>query len=413
MKRLTAVFVAALVLVAAGGVATPVAAGAGAAQDATEGSFPLTETDATGTEVTVDGEPERIVTLAPSAAQTLWELNASGKVVGVSDNADYLDGFAEKEVVSEGLSYDTETIVGLEPDLVLAPDAVADDVVTSLRDSGLTVYNFGPTANFSELYEKTRLTGQLAGECAAADATVADMRERVTTIEDAVADEERPGAFYSFFGFTAGANTFIDSIMTTAGTENVADTEMGIDGFPTEAVSSEVIANNTAAIEWLVLNSNPASHPTGEVYNQTTALQQNQTVVVNEDYLNQPAPRTVLAVENITRAIHPDAYEAAQASLAADAATATDASATDTDATTAADETDSSMGGTDSPMDETDSSMDGTATEAMEPATDATDAAAEATSGSGPGFTATAGVLALLAACLALLGANRALGLGL
>jgi iron complex transport system substrate-binding protein len=399
-------------LLVVGVVAQPVAAGAAPAatvggQDGqrydyqTGCSFPFSATDAMGTEVTVDAEPERIVTLAPSAAQTLHEFGAFDKVVGVSNNADYLDGYEDKTVVRQGFTVENEEIVGLEPDVVLAPNVVSNDTVESLRNSGLTVFKFEGAGNFSDVYDKTELIGSLTGECAAAEETVTDMQERVTAIREAVADEDRPGALYTFFEFTTGSDTFIHSILTTAGTDNVA-AEVGITGFTTEALNPEVVANNSEDIEWLIFNSNPASRPTSDVYNDTAAVRNNQTVVLNEDYLNQPAPRTVLALENLTRAVHPEAYREVQIALgeATPTPTATtaatpggteDVTPTATAAPTATDGDTSTA----TPADTATASP----TEAMTEEPTET-AAPETTSGSGPGFAVTTSVLALLAGAL-------------
>ena len=396
MRDLTAVGVAVLLVVALGAVPAAAggelggpsgtvagASGADAAQEAC--SYPLTVTDATGTEVTIEEEPRRIVTLAPSAAQTLWAFNASDKVVGVSVFADYLPGASDKEVVRDFDGVKTETIVGLEPDLVLAPDVVSNETVDQLRSSGLTVYKANASANFENVYAKTERFGELSGECAAADATVAGMRERVTAIENAVEDEERPGALYTFYGFTTGSDTFIHSVITTAGLTNVA-AEAGITGFTTEPLNPEVVANNSENIEWLIVNSNPGSHPSNldssDVYNGTYATQNGQTVTVNEDYLNQPGPYTVRALENLTQAVHPEAYEEAQAALEATPTPTATAEPTTTGTETA----ESTMTPT------------GTPGETGGDTPDRTDD--PATTANGPGFTAAAGVLAVLAAVL-------------
>ncbi|MFB6150802.1 MAG: PGF-CTERM-anchored ABC transporter substrate-binding protein [Haloarculaceae archaeon] len=380
---------------AASAATGPVADAASAEAAAASCSFPYTATDATGTNVTLDAEPERIVTLSPSAAQTLWELGASEKVVGVSDNAGYLDGASELPNVTSGRTILTEKIVSLGPDLVLAPNIIPDEAVTSLRQKGLTVYNAGPTANFSELYDKTERIGRLAGECGAANATVADMRERVTAIRTAVSDEPHPGAMYVFYGYAAGDGTFVDSVLTAAGTTNVA-AEMGYSGF--KPVQTERVANRTGAIEWLVLNSNPASHPSGPVYNETTALRENQTVVVNEDYLNQPAPRIVWVLENVTRAIHPDAYEEAQAALSATPTPTVTATPTPTVAATDAAVTESGATAT--------TAAPGTGTAELGPSTaepgsaTVTVTATQTTGGGGPGFTTVTALLAVLGTAL-------------
>jgi len=364
----------------AGGDAGPVV-GAVSADAQAACSYPLTVTDETGTEVTLEEEPQRIVTLSPSASQTLWEFNASGKVVGVADTAGYLEGASEKEVVTEGQTIRTEVIVGLEPDLVIAPDIIPNEKVEQLRSAGLTVYNVNASTNFADVYAKTERIGALSGECVAANATVTDMRERVTAIRDAVADEESAGGLYVFFGFTTGNGTFVDSIVTSAGLTNVA-TEVGISGFG--PVNQEVVANNSEAIEWLVLNDNPASHPSGDVYNQTYALQNDQTVVLNENYLNQPAPRTVLALENLTRAVYPDAYAEAQAAVEATPTPSPSPTPTETPEPTPT-ETDAMATPTDTP--------ESMATETPEPTP-------TTTAGDGPGFTAAIGVLAVVLVAL-------------
>ena len=395
MRDLTAVGVSVLLVVALGVV--PAAGGelggssatvtGASGVDATQEtcSYSLTVTDATGTEVTIEEEPRRIVTLAPSAAQTLWAFNASDKVVGVSVFADYLAGASDKEVVRDFDGVKTETIVGLEPDLVLAPDVVSNETVDQLRSSGLTVYKADDSANFEDVYAKTERFGELSGECEAADATVTDMRERVTAIENAVEDEERPGALYTFYGFTTGSDTFIHSVITTAGLTNVA-AEAGITGFTTEPLNPEVVANNSENIEWLIVNSNPGSHPSNldssDVYNGTYATQNGQTVTVNEDYLNQPGPYTVRALENLTQAVHPEAYEEAQAALEATPTPTATAEPTTTGTETA----ESTMTPT------------GTPGETGGDTPDRTDD--PATTANGPGFTAAAGVLAILAAVL-------------
>jgi len=405
MRDATVVGAVVVLVVALGVVPVAASAGIGTSADLTAGSgtadaavagapvnaqaacsYPLTVTDETGTEVTIEEEPQRIVTLSPSAAQTLWEFDASGKVVGVADTAGYLEGASEKEVVTDGQTIRTEVIVGLEPDLVIAPDIIPNEKVEQLRSAGLTVYNVNASTNFADLYAKTERIGALSGECAAANATVTDMRERVTAIREAVADEEPAGGLYVFFGFTTGSGTFIDSIITSAGLTNVA-TEVGITGFTTEPLSQEVVANNSEAIEWLVLNDNPVSHPSGDVYNQTYAMRNNQTVVLNVNYLNQPAPRTVLALENLTRAVHPDAYAEAQAALEATPTPTPSPSPTPA-------ETDAMSTPTETP--------EGMATPTGTPEPTATDTPEETptTTVNGPGFTATVGVLAVVLVAL-------------
>lgn len=272
-------------------------------------AFPVTVTDRTGTAVTVEREPDRVVTLAPSAAQTMWEIGAREKVVGLTKHASYLEGAESRTQVSTAEQLvSVEAVVGAEPDLVLAPHLVSNETVERLRSAGVTVYAFGQAATIEDVYAKTRLTGRLTGECTGAEETVSWMRERIGVVREAVDGQERPDVLYLFFGFTAGRGTFIDEIVQTAGGSNVA-AAVNVSGY--RQLSPEVVVREDP--DWIVVNSENPMGLDGAAYNQTTAAKRNQTLVVQIEHVNQPAPRIVHAITLLAEHFHPDAYAAANA----------------------------------------------------------------------------------------------------
>lgn len=303
-------------LAVAGVGATPVAASAD--ETATNCTFPVTSTDATGTEVTVQQPPERVVALGPSAAQTMWDIGGQQQVVGMPVNqyTDYLPGYDERENVMnpDGFTINIEQVVNLTPDLVLAPNVIRDDTVATLREAGLTVYKFGFAADLDDVTEKTRLTGRLTGHCDGADDRVAWMEDRLDAVRQAVEGEPRPAVIYPLGGgFVAGKGTFLHEIILAAGGRNVA-AEANITGYA--KISVEVIV--TRDPEWLILNEGlPRSGIQMYAYNHTTAGRQEQIIRVNPNYANQPGPRVVLAVETIVKGLHPEAYEAANSTATA------------------------------------------------------------------------------------------------
>lgn len=286
----------------------PAVAAPASAQSSQSCSFPVTVTDATGTDVTLQEEPQRVVTLAPSAAQTMWEIGAREKVVGISKDASYLQGTETRTNISgAGEQYtDIEKVVGLNPDLVLAPSVVPNETVETLREAGATVVSFPQAETIENVYEKTRRIGRLAGECSAANTTVSSMNERISTARDAAEGRERPDVLYLFFGFTAGNETFINEIIEAAGGNNIA-ADANITGY--QQVNPEVVIREDP--DWIVLNSENPAGVDSDVLNRTTAVQRNQTVVVQIEHLNQAAPRIVRAVTKLTKRFHPDAYAAA------------------------------------------------------------------------------------------------------
>ena len=294
------------------GAAGPAHAGSAASADVAqqECTFPFEGEDATGETVTIEEEPERIVTTAPSAAQTIWEIGAQEKVVGVSQHAMHLEGAEERETVlgEDMMTVDVETVVDLEPDLVLAPDVTAEEDVENLRDAGLTVYQFEEPATVEGVEDATHLVGELVGECDGAQDTVDWMNEELAKIEETVGDEQQPRTLYLHSigdgPWTAGEGTFIGDAIEIAGGENLAGSA-GIEGH--QPISDEVVAAEDP--EWIVVNDFDVEPPTDGVYADTTAIEEDNVVVVDANHVNQPTPRIVYAIQAMAEAFHTEAFE--------------------------------------------------------------------------------------------------------
>jgi iron complex transport system substrate-binding protein len=278
--------------------------------------------------------------MQPSDAQTLWEIGAREKVVGmpVGQYTEYLEGHDKPEDVSEGdgITVSTEHVIDLEPDLVVASSVADEERVEQLRDAGLTVYQFEPETSIEDVIENTLTTGQLVGECEGANGTAEWMEGEIGAIEEAVEDEEAPLVLYAMGdGFTAGQGTFIEEIIETAGGENLGSSA-GIEFYG--QISEEVVIAEDP--NWIVYPDNFEEPPVSEgVLEETTAGQEDRTVAVDAQRMNQPGPQVVYAIDALAEAFHPEAYAAMdEGEEAAETDEADDADETDDAAD--ADETD-------------------------------------------------------------------------
>jgi iron complex transport system substrate-binding protein len=282
-----------------------------AANEQSECSFPVETEDNTGQTVTVEEEPEEVVVLAPSAAQHMWEIGAEEKVVGMPVNqfTAYLEGSEERtNVVGEFGQPNQEEVVALEPDLVLAPNVISEEAVTSLRDAGLTVY-YSPIANsVNNVYGELDRVGQLVGACEGAEETITEMQNTVTMIEEAVADEEQPRVFYDLGGgWTAGENTLENDLITRAGGANIATAAEESDYFQ---LSEEVLVAEDP--EWIVTHEGRELSEIAGL-EESTAMQNDQIVEVNSNFISQHGPRNVIPLEGMAEAFHPEAMAEARA----------------------------------------------------------------------------------------------------
>jgi len=402
MRQATAVMGAALVLLASfGAVAAPAAASGSAAGAGASGfadsqcSYPVTLTDATGTEVTVEEDPDRLVALAPSAAQILWSIDADDEVVGMPQ--EYFTGYlndteGKTDVVNDDGTIIAEAVVGSNPDLVLAPNVVSNETVQSLRESGLTVYKFESADDLEDVFAKIELYGQLTGNYDEAGQVSARMEGQVQAVRDAVSDEENPDVFFHLGGgWTARNDTFIGQMIESAGGDNIAagnlDRQYAV-------LSDEVVAEEDP--EWIIVNGDFGTVPKSAAFNESTAVQEGNIVRVDRNFMSQNGPKNVIPLKTMAQAFHPEAYESVDFSAVETPEPVSCSTPTPTPTSTP-------------PVTETDGMDDGTATatatEEMadgetDTPTEAATPAPETTSGDGPGFTGVTALVAVLAGAL-------------
>jgi len=298
MERLATLFVGLVVLTSA--VALPAAA----TTQSTDCSFPVTMTDATGTEVTLEERPERVTTTNPSAAQTMWEIGGREQVVGLTQYASYLEGADSRRNVSAAFGVNVERVVATNPDLVIAPNASAGQV-QKLRDAGLTVYHLPEATGVEAIRAKTTTIGRLTGNCQGAAETNAWMTANVEAIRAQTAGvEDRPRALYPLGGgYVAPNGTFISAVMELSGARNVVAAQAS---YP--QLNDEVVLERDPEV--LFVTEGTKGLVATEPYASTTAGENNRTVVLRTRDLNQPAPRSVVnAVHNATAQLHPDRYD--------------------------------------------------------------------------------------------------------
>lgn len=266
--------------------------------------YPLEVTDATGEELTLDSAPDEIVTTAPSAAQTLWAIDAQDKVTGLTMHSMFLDGTAGRTNVSaDPFSLDIEAIVDLDPDLVLAPNVTPRPEIDTLREVGLTVYHAEVSTSVQDILDKTERLGTIVGECDATQATVESMNDRLDAIDQSVDEQdEEPLVFYaSGGGYTPGVGTFQHDAIERAGATNLAGA-VDLEGWA--PISGEVLIDEDP--DWIFYPDSMTQAQIIEAAQETTAWEEGQVYAIDANKFSQPAPDIITAIETIHTEIHGD-----------------------------------------------------------------------------------------------------------
>jgi iron complex transport system substrate-binding protein len=272
--------------------------------------FPMTISDGAEREVTIAAEPQAIVSLAPSNTEILYALGLGDRIVGVTEFCNYPPEAAGKPKVGGFSDVDTEKLVIQAPDLVLAANMHAGEVVPALEKLGLTVVVITPP-DVPAALDSIKLVGQIAGKDEEATALIAEMQARIDAVTAAVEGLEKPRVYWEVSSdlWTAGPGSFINDLILRAGGENIAAAAES----PWAQLSNESIIASDPEIIFL------ADHPFGETaetvaarpgWGDISAVVNGRIIEIEDtDMFSRPGPRVVDALEMAAAVLHPDAFE--------------------------------------------------------------------------------------------------------
>lgn len=281
-----------------------------------EVKFPVTITDGTGQEVTIESKPEKIVSLIPSNTEIAYGLGLEEQIVGVSDFDNFPEEVAEKEKIG-GMEFNLEKIISMKPDLVLAHASSAHSSeagLQQLKDTGITVLVVNDAKTFDEVYESISMIGTASGEKEKADAMIADMKKKIEEIKtkaQEIKEEDRKSVFVEVSPapevYAAGKNTFIDEMLQIIHAENTV-TEEGWPKLDSEAIiksNPEVIITTHG-----YYTPEPVKNVTSrEGWDKITAVKENRVFDVHSDKVTRTGPRLTEGVEELAKAVYPDVFK--------------------------------------------------------------------------------------------------------
>jgi iron complex transport system substrate-binding protein len=280
--------------------------------------FPLTLTDDEGTEVTLDSEPQRVVSLTPANTEIVFAVGAGDLLVGGTDFDDYPPEAAELPDVVQGVTVLTEQIVDLEPDLVLAGGnnftPTAD--VERLRDLEIPVLVVYPQT-VDEVMADISLIGTAVGAGPEAAEIVSGMESRIDEVTTALEGAETPRTFYEI-GFepeiyAPAPESFVADMVELAGGDAITTNDPALFSIPLEQLvdaDPEVIVLGDA--QYGTCPDAVASRPGWE---EMTAVQNDAVVPVYDTIVTRPGPRLAEGLAALALAIHPEAEIAPPADL--------------------------------------------------------------------------------------------------
>ena len=271
-------------------------------------------TDDMGRQVDIEEVPERIVSFGPSVTEILFALGLGDKVVGVDMYSDCPEEAASKPYVGDAWNPSIESIVALEPDLVMTVES--EQLTSELEALGLTYIVLDPE-DFYSIADDFRLAGEITGKRAEGEELATEMEEAIDDVTGRVKGADRPKVFFIVdatdpnMPWTSGSLSFIHDIITIAGGENIA--AWVADDFV--EISIEEIVD--AEPDIIVVQTWGGGIPTITaeelqehiIWQQLDAVKEGRVYFIEGDLISRFGPRILQGLEQIARIIHPELFD--------------------------------------------------------------------------------------------------------
>jgi cobalamin transport system substrate-binding protein len=272
-------------------------------------AYPLTIRDDDGASVTIDHQPQRIVTFAPSMTEIVFALGLGDRVVGVAGAYDdYPPQAGSIDQVGGagnfGVDPNVEKVVALQPDLFLTI-AGGDQWKQRLRDLGVPVVTYNAT-DLADLLLDIDAIGRIAGVPKVAQSVTARMGERAEAVAQQVQAEGRVTCFFEVYYpplQTVGPGTFIYDLLERAGCDPV--TAAAKTDYPHWSVDELVahppqvyLATPESAKSVAAIARRPA-------FGDIPAIANGDVALIDSDLVTRPGPRVIDGIEQLAVALHP------------------------------------------------------------------------------------------------------------
>lgn len=278
------------------------------------GSKTITMKDREGNEFTSPKKLEKIISTAPSNTEVLVALGLADKLVCVDTYSAEVEGVSEDVTKINFRNPDAETIIALEPDIIIASGHNKEgneDPFALLKEAGIPVVYIPSSDSIEGIYGDIEFIAEVTNKKSEGKKIVDEMKKEVADIKaigDTITDKKNVyfeiGSSSKLFSF--GNKTFLNELITTVGANNIFANEEGWISPSEEAIISanpDVILTNEGYLE----NATEliAKRPGWDTVN---AVKNSEIFLIDKDTSSRGSQNVIKALKEIAKAIYPEKY---------------------------------------------------------------------------------------------------------
>lgn len=255
-------------------------------------------TDCYGKRVQLDSVPVRIISLSPAITEMVFMLDDGDKLVGISDFCHYPEATDTMHRVGGMQNINVESLVALNPDVVLIGSIVTKQDMEKMERAGLKVLVIREETKLEGLCDALSVIGQLLDKKELADAQIQKIHNQLDSVKSHIDTTLAPKKVYYVVGFgeqgdfTAPRNSHIHEIITAAGGENIGK------DLTSWSVSREYLFEADPDII-LIRKEDMEVYGKTKPYTSLRAVKEGHLYPIESGWIDIVSPRNILAIQYI------------------------------------------------------------------------------------------------------------------
>jgi iron complex transport system substrate-binding protein len=248
----------------------------------------------------------KIISLSPSATETLFAIGAGAQVMAVDDQSNYPAEALQKPHDLSGFQPNVEAIAALKPELVLIGEDTSG-LSKQLEAVGLKTWVGAAPKSFDDVYSEIEQLGAATGHVGEAASLVLKMQTEIDAAVRAAPKDATGKTFYHELSndfYSATSQTFIGKVYGLFGLKNIADGAQGAVDYP--QLSGEYIIKQNPDLIFLAdtkcCKESPETVAARAAWNTIAAVANGDVVAMDDDIASRWGPRVVDYVKAVSTA---------------------------------------------------------------------------------------------------------------
>lgn len=270
--------------------------------------YPMTIVDGIDREIVIESEVMKVVSVAPSITEVIYALGLGDRLVGRTDYCNYPEEVLSVESIGSLTEPNVESIIALNPDVVIGSSHFKEDVLIQIEDAGIKVIILKAEESFEGAYDVISKAGVIFDVTDKAIEIVEQMKANVSEVVTALENVEKKSVYYvvefgEYGDYTATGDTFIHEMLEMAGGSNIAS-----DGKMWSYNIESIIAKDPEVIICSENFDTKVNLEKTDGYKDLTAIKESRLLEIDQDILSRQGPRLAEGLKAIAKLLHPEVF---------------------------------------------------------------------------------------------------------